>query len=93
VNDLTADKEDEVAILLAAALQHGLKEPKWEPNWECRQPQHLTRGIQEQTRIGWQQILFGRIARGLVPEDAKVSLQCRKALRKIWDTFLVLWQQ
>jgi hypothetical protein len=94
VKDLLANKEDKVASLIATVIQKGLRDPKWEPKWESIQSQHLDQGILEQTKIGWQQIIFGRIARSLVQsQDTTTTVKLRQILRKIWDTFLALWQQ
>jgi hypothetical protein len=66
----------------------------------------VNRWIQDQSRIGWQQILYGRTAKSL--EFAMEDHFCNKAndtgqetgakwvrklIQVIWDTFLKLWTQ
>jgi hypothetical protein len=77
-----------------------------DPNgWSPNQDNQWKKLTEEKTRIGWQHIFFGRIARTITnlptikPTHQIGSAKTqhtkwpRKLLQTIWDTFLRLWRQ
>jgi hypothetical protein len=87
---------------IKSVVQKAIEMTPHNPQW---QPDNTgSRGLSAQTRIGWQQLLFGRLAKELVHEfeceqDTSKNRQAnkigmgQKLIRLIWDAFLELWQQ
>jgi hypothetical protein len=63
----------------------------------------LEKGVASQTRVGWFQIAYGRLAKEFVASlaamdessnpKASAKMHGKKLIRSIWDAFLQLWKQ
>jgi hypothetical protein len=82
--------------MIKKAIERSSSDPTWQPeNFQ------ESRGAIVQSRIGWQQLFFGRIAKELVQElkgkhvngQEANKYNGQKIIRMIWDTFLKLWKQ
>jgi ribonuclease HI len=94
IGELEGDKTDPLAVIIAAAIQKGLRDHNWTPPPDETRPQQLQNGIAEQNKIGWNQVIFGRVANKLLKaNDLQEAARMRRIIRKIWDAFLQLWQQ
>jgi hypothetical protein len=91
----------ELLHIIAESFQESIKEPGWEP-----QPTQskMFPFVKQQTTIGWQHLLFGRISKTLannIALDDKENKtnnpatkgKTRYIIKTIWDTFLALCQQ
>jgi hypothetical protein len=93
---------EETKEMISNTIINSAKDQGWRPKIETRD-NILRKGIEDQSRIGWHQVLYGRMAKAFVVCLASVdnlSNPCassethgRKLIRAIWDTFLLLWQQ
>jgi hypothetical protein len=57
--------------LIIAAVKAATLDPTWQPNSSLIQHEYKKQGMQDQNRIGWQQILQGRFANSLSHSDKK----------------------
>jgi hypothetical protein len=87
-----AKLEEPLKPIIVAALKSAILDPQWKPPGSLI-TEELIRGINNQNRIGWQQILRGRFAQTLTNGDKKKDQELRQVLRHIWDTILQLWKQ
>jgi hypothetical protein len=78
--------------LLTAAIKSAILDPSWQPD-NTLVPQDYRRGVEDQNRIGWQQIMRGRFAHSLSRGEKSKEQDLRKVLRLIWDAILSLWTQ
>jgi hypothetical protein len=102
---LKDDKSDNKSIsaIIGSALRHSIENPKWQL---APTDAAITPSIQAQSKIGWQQVFLGRIAKTITERSgehldhvARFEANKRgkkwkqKLIRKIWDTYLKLWKQ
>jgi hypothetical protein len=86
-------KQAQIGELIASAVPECILNRKWQADTR-KYNSELTSGIQEQNKIGWHQVICGRIATSLTDLDNPRSSQStQKILKTIWDTILILWQQ
>jgi hypothetical protein len=88
----TSKIEDNLKPLLTSAIKSAILDPNWQPESSIVS-KGLRKGVNEQNRIGWQQILRGRFAKSLSGGDRHKEQDLRRVLRCIWDALLNLWQQ
>jgi hypothetical protein len=72
-------------------------------NWQPPNGSTTTKGVASQTRVGWFQIAYGRLAKEFVGSlaamdessnpKASAKMHGKKLIRSIWDAFLQLWKQ
>jgi hypothetical protein len=87
-----AKLEEPLKPIIVAALKSAILDPGWKPPGSLI-TEELTRGVKDQNRIGWQQVLRGRFAQTLTNGDKKKNQELRQLLRHIWDALLQLWKQ
>jgi hypothetical protein len=91
--------KEPIRSMITKAIEKSASDPTWQP-----EESHESRGAIDQSRIGWQQLFFGRIAKDLVrefecenvmPKNGQVANNNngQKLIRLIWDTFLKFWTQ
>jgi hypothetical protein len=92
-----------ISAIIGSALRHSIENPKWQP---AATDTAITPSIQAQSKIGWQQVFLGRIAKTITERNGEHSDPVtrfdankrgkrwkQKLIRKIWDTYLKLWKQ
>jgi hypothetical protein len=96
--------DSQVKQILIDIVQTATKNKSWSPTLIRNTTSDIQKGANAQQRIGWEQVIFGRMARAFVqtlapvPTSTDSSLlasisQGKKCLRIIWDTILELWRQ
>jgi hypothetical protein len=82
--------------LVIKSLHGSLNDNTWQ---STDVPLHLRQASNSQTKIGWQHLVYGRMAKALTQQLAEdpnktTTPTCgRQLVRHIWDTFLILWKQ
>jgi hypothetical protein len=106
LHDFLRDDNSEnknISAIIGSALRHSIMNPKWQP---AATDAAITPSIQAQSKIGWQQVFLGRIAKTITERNGEHSDPVtrfdankrgkrwkQKLIRKIWDTYLKLWKQ
>jgi hypothetical protein len=88
----------EVADTIISVITSFTRDTNWIP--VLGEP---SKGTSVQERIGWTQVLYGRLAREFVLEletpglnhylETKAEINGRKLIKAVWGTFLLLWRQ
>lgn len=96
--------DSELANLLELAVTESAANSSWTPRYEYTSKEWQP-GVQSQNKIGWQQLLSGRISRGLIAavDDHYKNLGmnsmqfngerwARNLIKTLWDITLELWK-
>jgi hypothetical protein len=96
--------DSEIINIIEIGLSESAGNPNWEPDRTSISPR-WRRGIEEQCKIGWNQLYYGRIAkemikamdthyRGITADKLSYNGEqwARKMIRATYDTILELWK-
>jgi hypothetical protein len=91
--------QEEVKNLIISIIPASAKDRNWQPP----NGSTTTKGMASQTRVGWFQIAYGRLAKEFVASlaamdessnpKASAEMHGKKLIWSIWDAFLQLWKQ
>jgi hypothetical protein len=84
--------EEPTKNLLIAAIKSVTLDPAWQPS-NSIVPHEYRQGVQDQNKIGWQQIIRGRFAKSISNCNKKKEQDLRQVIRFFWDTLMQLWSQ
>jgi hypothetical protein len=91
-NQVTKANHALLGEIIASTVPGCILDKTWQVNTRRYSPD-LTRGIQDQNRIGWHHVICGRIATSFSNHSPCNSTAIREILKQIWDTVLILWKQ
>jgi hypothetical protein len=84
--------EEPTKNLIIAAVESVTLDPAWQPS-NSIVPHEYKQGMQDQNKIGWQQIIRGRFAKSISNCNKKKEQDLRQVIRFFWDTLIQLWSQ